>query len=101
MASLDVPVFGKGQAQQLLQLAGLDHTDLSDENLQRIGLISTKTQRERVLAAYEIASSVDVIFEILLGEVPKSSIRAYLCQSVPNGDWRQRRRRGTGRTGRA
>jgi len=93
MTALDVPVFSMGQAQHLLALAGLDPTDLSEANLERIGLASTKTQRERVLAAYEVSSDVDVMFEMLGGTIPKSSIRAYLSQSVPHGDWRSRRRR--------
>jgi hypothetical protein len=90
---MDVPVFSKETVRHMLFLAGLDPDDLSDANLAQIGIVSTKTQLDRVMAAYEASSDVNVIFETLGQSIPKSSIRAYLCQAVPNGDWRQRRRR--------
>lgn len=90
---LDTPVFSASHVRYMLFQAGLDPDDLSDSNLARIGVASTRTQRDRVLEAYEVNPDVDVIFDELGGSIPKSSIRAYLSQSVPNGDWRQRRRR--------
>lgn len=93
MADLELPVFSTAHVRYFLMNAGLDPDDLSEANLERIGVISTKTQREKVLAAYETASDVEVIFEMLDFAVPKSSIRAYLSQAYPNGDWRQRKRR--------
>jgi hypothetical protein len=93
--SLDVPVFSKSQVKYFLQLAGLDPEDLSDANLGRIGVASTATQRQRVISAYEAVQDVDAIFAMLDGDIPKSSIRAYLCQYDPNGPWRERRRRRT------
>lgn len=92
---IDEPIFSESQVRYFLALAGLNPDDLSEANLSRIGVASTKTQRDRVLAAYEVNPDVEVIFEMLGFSVPKSSIRAYLSQSHPNGDWRQRRRRGT------
>ena len=93
----ELPVFSAGQVRHFLALAGLDPNDLSETNLARIGVASTRTQRERVLAAYETTSDAGTIFDMLGGEVPVSSIRAYLSQSVPNGDWRRRRRRSDAR----
>ena len=96
MKDFGQPIFSKDQIRYFLALSGLDSQDLSETNLARIGIASTQTQREQVLAAYEVSPNVDVIFEALGFTVPKSSIRSYLCQAFPNGEWRQRRRRKPG-----
>ncbi len=71
--------------------------ELSEANLARVGLMPIRTQRDRVLAAYQVHSDVDDIFDALGGDIPKSSIRSYLCREFPNGQWRQRRRRSSPR----
>ncbi|RWH31601.1 hypothetical protein [Mesorhizobium sp.] len=88
--------FTSAEVKEMLRGAGLPD-DLDDGNVRALGLVRIRTQREKVLAAYDADPSVDAIFAKLRGEVPKSSIRAYLCRAFPNGEWRVRSRRGSGR----
>lgn len=88
--------FTDGEVRDMLHGAGLPSV-LDDANVARIGLTRIMTQRQRVLAAYRVDPDVDSIFAVLDRQVPKSSIRSYLCRAVPNGEWRQRNKRGSGR----
>lgn len=88
--------FTGAEVKEMLRGAGRPD-DLSDDNIASLGLERIQTQREKVIAAYKIDPDVDAIFSRLRGTVPKSSIRAYLCRAYPHGEWRVRRRRGSGR----
>lgn len=89
--------FTDAEVRDMLRGAGLP-AELDDANVARLGLTRIATQRQRVLAAYKTDPDVDAIFAALRREVPKSSIRSILCRAYPAGEWRQRRRRGTGRS---
>jgi hypothetical protein len=88
--------FTDREVRDMLHGAGLPAV-LDDANVASLGLARIMTQRQKVLAAYAVNPDVDVIFTSLRGAVPKSSIRAYLCRAVPDGEWRQRNKRGSGR----
>ena len=88
--------FTDSEVREMLHGAGLPAI-LDVANVAKLGLTRIMTQRQRVLAAYHDNPDVDAIFTALGRQVPKSSIRAYLCRAVPDGEWRQRNRRGSGR----
>ncbi|WP_287061668.1 hypothetical protein [Mesorhizobium sp.] len=88
--------FTDAEVREMLRGAGMPD-QLDDANIRSLGLVRVQTQRQQVLAAYAINPDVDAIFTNLRGAVPKSSIRAYLCRAVPDGEWRVRNRRGSGR----
>lgn len=88
--------FTNAEVRDMLCSAGLPPV-LDDANVAQLGLTRVMTQRQRVLVAYSANPDVDAIFAALGGNVPKSSIRSYLCRAVPSGGWRQRSRRGSGR----
>lgn len=88
--------FTDREVRDMLHGAGLPLV-LDATNVAKLGLTRIMTQRQRILAAYAIDPDVDVIFAALGGAVPKSSIRSYLCRAVPDGEWRQRNKRGSGR----
>ncbi|TIX69706.1 MAG: hypothetical protein E5V25_11120 [Mesorhizobium sp.] len=88
--------FTDREVREMLAVAGLPAV-LDDTVVAQLGLKRIMTQRQRVLAAYRDNPDVDAIFAALGGQVPKSSIRSYLCRAVPNGEWRQRNKRGSGR----
>ncbi|MCF6120852.1 hypothetical protein L2449_28925 [Mesorhizobium muleiense] len=88
--------FTDREVREMLAVAGLP-TVLDDTIVARLGLKRIMTQRQRVLAAYRDNPDVDAIFAALGGQVPKSSIRSYLCRAVPDGEWRQRNKCGSGR----
>jgi len=88
--------FTDSEVRDMLHGAGLPVV-LDDANVAKLGLARIVTQRQRVLAAYRDNPDVDAIFKALGRQVPKSSIRSYLCRAVPDGEWRQRSKRGSGR----
>ncbi|GAA2887815.1 hypothetical protein GGQ99_004746 [Aminobacter niigataensis] len=88
--------FTDAEVRDMLRGAGLA-SDLDAANVAKLGLTRIMTQRQRVLAAFADNPDVDAIFAALGQQVPKSSIRSYLCRAVPNGEWRQRNKRGSGR----
>ncbi|MBA1141727.1 hypothetical protein [Mesorhizobium neociceri] len=88
--------FTDREVRDMLHGAGLPAI-LDDANVAKLGLARIMTQRQRVLAAYRDNPDVDAIFVVLGRQVPKSSIRSYLCRAVPDGEWRQRNKRGSGR----
>ncbi|MES0168199.1 hypothetical protein NKJ87_19790 [Mesorhizobium sp. M0027] len=88
--------FTDAEVREMLRGAGLP-TSLDDANVARLGLTRIMTQRQRVLAAYHDTPDVDTIFATLGRQIPKSSIRSILCRADPNGKWRQRNKRGSGR----
>ncbi|MBE1208155.1 hypothetical protein IHE39_28070 [Aminobacter carboxidus] len=88
--------FTDSEVRDMLHSAGLPAA-LDAANVASLGLTRIMTQRQRVLAAFADNPDVDAIFAALGRQVPKSSIRSYLCRAVPNGEWRQRNKRGSGR----
>ncbi|ESY89063.1 hypothetical protein X739_00795 [Mesorhizobium sp. LNHC220B00] len=88
--------FTDREVRDMLHGAGLPAV-LDATNVAKIGLTRIMTQRQLVLAAYRDNPDVDTIFAALGRQVPKSSIRSYLCRAVPDGEWRQRNKRGSGR----
>ncbi|RWO23322.1 hypothetical protein [Mesorhizobium sp.] len=88
--------FTDREVREMLRGAGLPAA-LDEGNVAKLGLTRIMTQRQRVLAAYQDSPDVDAIYAALGRQVPKSSIRSYLCRAVPDGEWRQRNKRGSGR----
>lgn len=88
--------FTDAEVREMLRGQGLPD-QLDETNVRSLGLMRIQTQRQQVIAAYQVNPDVDVIFTTLRGTVPKSSIRAYLCRAFPDGEWRVRNRRGSGR----
>lgn len=94
--TLGIPTFTRAEVREILRDSGLPD-DLSEANIAAIGLVSMRTQREKVLTLYYVDPSVDGIYNTLGGSIPKSSIRSYLSRAADRGqignDWRERRHR--------